>query len=440
VSYGNKPNEIRHPQAALLAEEYVCQRVQSLGYTGDLNSEEVNQLTDANIVEVVDSDPSVSITIDLNEFGSINILNQLSGYHSYPSHADTALYADGVLNADNTNSNDGTISHTTFGDVATDFLVSIKESESATASSRALWFNNCFIDSISGTYQVDGFATESVSISGASQRWFLNVWAGARIGIPDLVSGPAGHLDVTHTDGSVAYLTEDGVLLSDTYWGQNATGDITGENGYSFGPSGRFRYIWVSNTPVFPTIGQDVASNVGGVKEGELEIIMWDTTQVSTEPIPGVTGSVDYKMLRVQSVDYEISFDREDLKQIYTGTYYKGLNNTSITATITVNDSDLEMWAMVAGKFNEWNTSASDVTTLSLSDFQSMSNIGLRIDVFNTKDYLLHAQSTLLKSIRFLGGKVTSVSDSRDVPGRGAQTFDLQFNSADYIGTGLVGR
>lgn len=441
MSYGNKPNEIRHPQAALLAEEYVCQRVQSLGYTADLNSEEVYQLTDVNVVEVVDSDPTVSLSIDLNEFGSINIYNQLAGFLPFPTSASGAVgYGFTEATIDNTNHHDGTISHTDFGEISSDFLVAIKESQSATSQTRALWFNNCFVDSISGTYQVDGFASESVSLTGSQQQWFLNAWAGARVGMCPVITGAAGHLDVTHStaDGSVVILTEDGIKLDSQYWGQAvASGDITAENGYAFSSSSRYRYIWIPNTNTFPSISNDGASPVGGVKEGELEVIIWDSN-LDTEPDIGVSGASTNKLLRAQSVDFEIAFDREDLKQLYTGTYYKGLNNTTITATITVLDSDLELWALATGYSAEYQ--ANTLNTLSLADFQAMDKLNLRVDVFNSKDYLQHDASTLLKSITLLDGKVTSVGDTRDVPGRGTQTFDVTFKRAHFTGTGHVGR
>jgi len=435
----SKPNEIRHPQAALLAEEYVCQRVQSLGYTADLNSEEVHQLTDANVVEVVDSDPTVSLSIDINEFGSINIYNQLAGFTAFPTSFDTADAKYGFTEAtlDNTNHRDGTISHVDFGEIGTDFMVHVKETSDGTTT-RALWFSNCFIDSLSGTYQVDGFASESVSMSGSAQRWFLNAWAGATIGYSEWlgVGGVDHSMSDLGSDGSVLYLTEDGIILSDSLY-TVAAAQFVQAGGHDFPEDSRFRYIYVPSTVVFPTIPQDTGTLIGGVKEGEIELIMWDS-DLKAEPGIGVDGAADIQALRVQSIDYEISFDREDLKQLYTGTYYKGLNTITVTASLNVLDSDLQMWALATGNTNNYTNDI--VNTMSLADFQSMSTLDARIDVFNTKDYLLHAGDTLLKSITLIGGKVTSVGDSRDVPGRGSQTFEVQFTNAHFTGTGLVGR
>lgn len=419
MSYGSKPNEIRHPKAALLAESYVVQRIQALGYTADLNSEEVNQLTDANIVEVVDSAPTVSLTIDTNDFGSINLINILGGY---------------LTKTENSNVNDGTVTDVDLSEVGTDFVVAIQEGTSGVA--RSLWFNNCFIDSISGTYQVDGFAAESISMSGSSQTWYLNGYAGARSNVCTFSSDVI--LTAGVTAGKEITLTEDGIELSSAYWNVGADKDISADGGYTFSNDKRYRVI-STETVTYPVIDNEDASPVGGVKEGEIELVMWDSA-LDTEPGIGTAGAASTKALRIQNIDYEISYDREDLKQLYTGTYYKGLNDTNITASLSAIDSDLEMWALATGNYDRWAAPLSDLSSMSLADFQSMSTLQVRIDVFNTKDHLLHASGTLLKQIYLFDGKVTSVGDSRDVPGRGTQTFDISFKTAAYHGTGNVGR
>lgn len=441
--YGSKPNEIRHPEAVLLVEQYPVQRVQSLGYSADLNSEEVFQLTDENVVEIVDSDPNVSVTIDVNEFGSINLYNQFAGNYNYPLHA-AGLFSSGGTNH-NTNANDGVIAHTELSQTAIDMMVKIRESSSDTTTTRSLWFNNCFIESISGTYQVDGFATESISLAGSSQVWFLHEWGRLRPGIGIVGNGSdqgqtLGHIDVTHSNllGEAVVVTEDGIRLSDSYWQLDVNGDIAPKPDYSFSTTKRYRYLYKPNDSQYVTesLPEPVGSSaIGGVKEGEIEIFLWDANSAA-EPAIGTADTS--QLLRVQSVDYELSFDREDLKQITTGTYYKGVNETNVTATINVLDSDLELFALAAGKKSEYETY--DVTELSLSDFQTSTALGMRIDIFNSNDQLLHNAGTHLKSIGFTGGKVTNVSDSRDVPGRGSQTFELSFTTMDWTGTGLDGR
>jgi hypothetical protein len=412
-----KPFEIRHPYAACLLEQYVCQRGQSLGYTADLNSEDVRQLTDADLVEVVDADPTVSLTLDTNEFGSINMLNILAGLYGQD---------------DNTNTfGSGFISSANLEEVATDIMVPINENHNTDGTTdRVLWFNNCFIDSISGSYQVDGFASESISLSGSNQRWLLNGYGGdiLRVATFDSVS------TLTITNGAdfldVHYVTEDGVILGDADWSFNdANDEIDSKGGYEFTAGSRYRVVGSPVTNTFPSTS-DTASPIGGVKEGEIEVYLWDE---DTEDAPSV-GSATNRILRLQSVDYDLSFDRESLKQIYNGEYHKGVNETNITTSISLNDSDLEVWAKLSG-----NTFASS-TSMSLADFQSMTNLSIRVDIFNTKEYADHDTTTLLKQLIFTGGKVTSTGDSRDVPGRGTQNFDLKFTSLLYRGTGLVGR
>lgn len=417
MSYGSKPIEVRHSRAALFAENFVVPRVQSLGYTADLNSEEVNELANSEVVEVVNGDPSVSLTVDINEYGSIDFLNQLSS--SY------------IGQTSNTNTNDGTIDVSDFETASTDFNVTIDEDGSG-AINRSSWFNNGYIESVSGTYQVDGFATESYSLSCTGQRWYLGT-------VPNVISRYVvvtdGRLDNTDGVATATVVTENGLILPSSYWGADTAYDITtnDETVWSPSASNRYRVLYaISTTHQSPS---NVASPIGGVKEGEIEIVMWDTNQFDATHVGTDTSD---QLLRVQSVDYEVSFDREDLKQLYTGNYAKGLNSTSITATISANSSDLEMWALASSNQQDW--SGSDIASIDLSDFQSVNTLALRIDIFNTNNYSNHDENTLLKQIYLGGGKVTNVGDSFDVPGRGSDTMEITFNTMHYHGTGVEGR
>ena len=429
MSYSSKPNEIRHPQAAVLLEGYLCQRVQSLGYSADLNSEDVYQLTAEDVVEVVDAAPSVSVTIDINEFGSINPYNHIVGNYGA---------------ADNTNTSTGTVTHTELGEAIVDVVVPIKESMDATEQTRVLWFNNCTLESLSGSYQVDGFATESIALAGNGQRWFQNAWASARVAVGTDVSAASLVPAVNGADLTLSatvlpiMLIEDGIPLSSTYWARDGA-VIDSAGGYSFKPSSRYRVVYLrtaAGAGTFPSFSVETGP-VGGVKEGEIEISLWDSND-TTEPDFGF--GANNKIMRVQSVDYECSFDREDLKQLNTGTYLKGLNSTSITSSISLYDSDLEMWAIATGNSDDYTSETNDFTTMTLSDFQNTTNLTIRIDVFNTKEYVDHDETTLLKSIYLTGGKVTTTGDTFDVPGRGTQSFDLKFTGLSFVGTGLSGR
>ena len=424
MSYGNKPSEIKHSEVALLCEEYVVQRVQSLGYSADLNSEDVYQLTDANVVEVVDGNPAVSLTIDVNDFGSINLWNELGGYHINRDTDQT-----------NFNSASGVVTLAAIEDYPIDFIVTFLEG--GTTAVRSTWFNNCFLDSVSGTYQVDGFATESFSFSGTSQEWLLNDWARASVSTPAYES--AASLDWTESVDDAVILTKNGIKLNKwTDW--TFDGDkISAVGATTFSASDRFRVVSIDTGKAFPA-PDSYTSNIGGIKEGEIEIILWDEDVRPHDPDFGTDGTAFQKLLRAQSVDYEVSFDREDLNQLYTGVYYKGLNSSSITATINVLDSDLELWSVLTGYSNDYSAASSDLTNMALTDFQSTTNISLRIDIFGSKNYLEHNSSTLLKYITMTGGKVTSVNDSFDVPGRGSQTFELTFTGFQVNGTGLTGR
>lgn len=422
-----KPNEIRHSQVSCELENYCLQRGQSLAYSVDLNSESVDQLTDSDVVENVDSDPSVSITLDSNEFGSTLLYTILSGrYEGYP---------------------DETFSVSDIQSNPVDLLVSVKENSSATVANRSAWFNYCFVDSISGSYQVDSFASESVSLSGNSLRWY-SVADSTEFGATKILkfnnSDGTGAVDTYFDDPTILTselhaLTEDGLIIpSSKYVFNQTTHSVVPNFGsdFSFTDEGRYRGI-IYNRPELPT-PNDVNDPIGGLVAKEIEVVMWDS---NVDPIDWKTsvGTATMKQaLRVQSFDYEISFDREVLKQTMTGLYSQSVNSTSITATVALNDSDLEHWARMSGNWSDYTTGNLD--SVNLSQFQNMSSLSCRLDLFNTKDPLNHTAATLLKQLYFTGGKITSIGDSRDVPGRGTQTFEIRFDELVIRGTGAQGR
>lgn len=419
-----KPNEIRHSQVSCELENYTLQRGQSLAYTADLNSDSVYQLTDLDYVESVDADPTVNISMDTNEFGSTLLFNILSGRYEG--------YADETFNVEDIMLN------------PVDLLVSVKESSSATLANRSAWFNYCFVDSISGSYQVDGFASESVSLTGNSMRWYSNAdstnFGATKILKFDVVDG-TGQVDSFFDDlnqpGYLHVLTDNGQIVpTSRYIFDTLTHSVVPYNDFSFVDGHRYRGVFYNRSD-FPT-PNDVLSPIGGIVSKEIEIVMWDS---NTDPIDWQTAvgtETTKQILRLQSVDYEVAFDREALRQTMTGLFSQSVNSVNITSSISAMDSDLEHWARTTGHWADYTDGTLD--SMNLSDFQNMNSLCMRIDIFNTKDYANHNAGTLLKQLYFTGGKVTSIGDTRDVPGRGTQSFDIRFSTLIIRGTGAQGR
>jgi len=420
-----KPAEVRYSQVACEFENYCLQRGQSLTYNVDLNSEEVNQLTDENIVEIVDADPSVTINLETNEFGSVVLLGVLAGY--YAGHTDNTFSTD--LIEEN----------------PIDVLVSIKDSLGDTSAYRSAWFNYCFVDSITGSYVVDGFAKESVSLSGKSMRWFQNT-TGSGTGATKIfryTKNASGYLEVDSlfdepgVVGGLHVLTEDGQIVPDSsYTYDTLTHAITPVGDFTFSDTKRYRGIFWGRQD-FPQ-PVDVGNPIGGIVASELEVVLWDASAETIDWHNDVGTTTSRRLLRAQSIDYEISFDREVLKETLSSMFSSSVNSVSITATITLLDSDLEELAIGAGKYTDYTSG--DLTTFTLDDFQNVSDLRLCINIFNTRLPSNHNIDSLLKQIYFTGGTITGIGKSADVPGRGTRTIDVKFSDCTVRGTGAAGR
>lgn len=65
-----RPARIRYTKAACIVEDKQADRIQALGSTSSLTTEDLYELSNLNKTEVVDDVPAVDITIDSNEYGS----------------------------------------------------------------------------------------------------------------------------------------------------------------------------------------------------------------------------------------------------------------------------------------------------------------------------------------------------------------------------------
>jgi hypothetical protein len=72
-------NRIKHSSVAPFANDRQLDRVQTLGVSGRLDSEDISEIGNLDIVEVVDNTPTVDITLDTNQYGSNKTLFTLAG-------------------------------------------------------------------------------------------------------------------------------------------------------------------------------------------------------------------------------------------------------------------------------------------------------------------------------------------------------------------------
>lgn len=479
----SKPTQIKHTQSALVIDDIITPRVTSLGYSGDLSSEEIEELGNSNIVEILDDTPVVSSTIDYNDYGSVETLAVLANLYGMPynnkrtapasSHAWDSTYWE--------------VDATDLETAAVDFINPVKTTSGNLHTS---WFNNCQIQSFSATYSVDGFATESVSLENSSQYMFLNNYRYARVLIPayrnwstnhgamfdgttaytvNLNSNEtitsAGVSDATvhfndlgmqfyQTDSSALVLTKNGVVQTHNFYAWDTTClkvDIAGSGQLSWALTDRLRLVACSLGVT--SFAGPTATGRSGLRKGNVKMYFWDagsrtpsTSWASNDAttdffkyMPAV-GSTLYSK-RIQSASLDVTWNRDQLEQLGEHEPYdRGVSSTEITATVSAIGSDSELFAIASGHTTDntgWNQDV--VHSMNLTEFQAATNLALRIDVFNTTDVTKHTAANRCKSILLTGGKVTSFGDSVDVPGRQTTDITIKFNSIRWMGDKIIG-
>jgi hypothetical protein len=73
------PNRIKSASVAVFANDTQLDRVQAFGVSARLDSEDLREIGNLDIVEVIDNVPTVDITLDINQYGSVKALRKMSG-------------------------------------------------------------------------------------------------------------------------------------------------------------------------------------------------------------------------------------------------------------------------------------------------------------------------------------------------------------------------
>jgi len=454
-----KPKQIQHTQSALVIDDFITPRVTSLGYSADLNSEEIEELGNANIVEILDDTPTISITVDVNDHGSLETIATLSNLIRKP-YGNTDYQADSTY---------WEIDATDFEESAIDLLNPVKTTSSQQYS---VWLNNCQIQSLSSTYSVDGFATESISLENSAQYVFINGWKYARVLVPSFIYKTGSHYDTTtaftthvlaadnapdatfhfndlgetfvgQADSTALYLTKNGVIQS-SVWSWDTTVLVSHDpSQLTWDPeSDRLRVVVMSES--IQTFAGPTATGRAGLRKGNSRMYFWDAgddapgSAFFTGREPSV-GDSNYSK-RIQSISIDVTWNRDELEQLGEHEPYdRGVESTEITATVSAIGTDVELFAIASGYTKDGTGWVDDDNNeMKLTDFQNATNLAVRIDIFNTTDITLHTDANRAKYILLTGGKVTSYGNSVDVPGRQTTDLTITFNAIRWYGDKII--
>ena len=401
------------PSAAPWVNGILLHRVQTVGSTTTFTTEDIFELGTSNIIDVVDDTPAVAVTIETNDYGSIDTIAALAGVDS-TGFGSTAIVS---------NANLVVLSGTT----AIDYLHGVRILDFATDSDNCgdeagfdMWvpiqdecdvgttnnniemtqyMSKVFVNSLDLNYAVGANATENYAAETEDKLWLLNAARHVtyeRVPLPgpgtdivlsiDTAAGGPGTVPVL-SDGNLAFLKVDedgrkGVLLLDSAGGLKARWPVVAgvsalANVAVYDAStNTFYFPTVLNTPAagdelimtyaadFPgdqaTAGRTVASAyyetlddpTGAVRQGQIEAYLID---------PITTTDFD-RALRLQSVTASVDLTREPLSELGRLRPYERPVTIPIpvTATVETTANDLKQWAIFAGKEADFDAATLD--------------------------------------------------------------------------------
>lgn len=160
------PKEIRniYPGEAVFLNGRQVNRAQTLGATSTFNNENIHELGNFNIVEVIEDAPSVAVTLDTNDYATINNLASVSG-----------------RNPDKTR----LITLSSFETAVADVVAPViqgsdygKTGVNAAAGTltilRTMFIEKAFINNIELSYSTGGTATENFALESDNKAWYFN--------------------------------------------------------------------------------------------------------------------------------------------------------------------------------------------------------------------------------------------------------------------------
>jgi len=336
-------------------------RVTAFGATGTLSKEEVFELANPDIIDIVEDSPEVSMTIDSNEYGTLDTLRALS------------------------KTTGGKIE---FSKAFENTQVSIWNYVKANADSNTIYtqiMTGCVLTNYSANFSTDGNATESFSLTADNKTWLLNdgVHAAKLKYEYSTDKWASGITENVYAIAKVLEVELDGRIISPSEYNVDAEFNVTFKDGTSSG-----------NVNVF------TAGKVGGSASAEQKKLYGSVFE-AVEPsdftktikrrghievylIVPAEGEGEDKEIRVnpaQSVSIDASLSREDITALgYKRFYDRPLSlPIDVTASIDIIFTDLEIWGQLAGKDD-----IEDVTSLSLDDFRD--DLGLKVKIYDRTD------------------------------------------------------
>lgn len=184
-------NRIIYPSNSVWANGNVLYRVMTFGSTTAFNTEDIFELGQLKVIDVVDDSPTVTVTIETDEFGSLSNLYHLSNLEFDSVVSNDAVAASGHLTVVSGLGDDAANIAYYHGVALTDFGLSGCETGSAVEIwapiqsecslgtdndeiDQTMYLPRVFVNSIEWTYSAGANAAENFGAETDAKFWFTN--------------------------------------------------------------------------------------------------------------------------------------------------------------------------------------------------------------------------------------------------------------------------
>ena len=437
-------NRIIYASQSVIVDGSFLYRVQTLGSNSTFTSEDIFQLGELDVIDVVDDVPTVAITCDTNDWGSIHTAAALAGIPQHDFHLSTT--------SDNANLtvDSGTGANTSYyhGVALADYGLSTAqiniwapvqtESSIGTTSDnidQTLFLRDAYVNSIEWSYSTGANATENYALESDSKMWLLNdarfvtheEWlftstasGTLELGLDDATGviptlsdqkqgfllradngNPGLKLYDVGTDTWTTYEVLNGGSATATQASYNSSNHVvTLPTGFTSADGDKAQIIYCANeygsqsesaTTASTYIcanyftGADTFRNVAGSAPEGLGALRQGQAELFL--IDPTLSPADYSLsLRVSSATVSAALTREPQNELgHLKPYARTVTfPVEITSTIETTASDLEMFARFSGKYTEFN--AGTLLDISIDDLLSKDNMVLVVMVYEQTD------------------------------------------------------
>lgn len=425
-------NRIIYASQSVIVDGDFLYRVQTLGSSTTFSSTDLFELGQQDVIDVVDDVPTVALTLDTNDWGTVRTAAVFArvpttnfDVTATVSNANLAVvsgttdiaYYHGVSLSD-------------YGKTGSEFdLWAPVQSESALGTAddeidQTLFMSRCFTTAINLTYSTGGEATENYTAETDNKTWFLNDGRFVSQEEWTTVSGSAYNLGLADGSEEVATLSDsnraflyidpetgrrsvvidradgtrtyvpvvDGAATATEAGYDDTTNVVTLPGSVTVGASDTVKIRYAADSYADASGDSDVQranyftaatdansgdhSNVGGLRQGQIEIYLVD---------PDVTTSYDLA-LRLQSVSVSAALAREALSELgHLKPYDRPLTfPVEITTTVEATAGDLATFAKFAGKETEFD--AGTLIDLTIDHLLQKDNLVLVVMLYDQTD------------------------------------------------------